>query len=69
LYRHPGVNPLAWAAWQNLSGGRLVSGGSTLSMQVARLLNPQARSYAAKLKQWWRTLQLEWHLSKGEIPA
>ncbi|MHA6492403.1 peptidoglycan glycosyltransferase PbpC [Pseudomonas borbori] len=69
FYAHPGVNPLALgrAAWQNLSGGRVVSGGSTLSMQVARLLDPHARSYGGKLKQLWRTLQLEFHLSKTEI--
>jgi len=69
FYQHPGVNPLALgrAAWQNLSGGRVVSGGSTLSMQVARLLDPHARSLSGKLKQLWRTLQLEWHLSKAEI--
>ena len=69
FYRHPGVNPLALgrAAWQNLRGGRVLSGGSTLSMQVARLLDPHARSYAGKLKQLWRTAQLEWHLSKTEI--
>jgi len=69
FYRHPGINPLALgrAAWQNLTGGRVVSGGSTLSMQVARLLDPHARSYGGKLKQLWRTLQLEWHLSKEEI--
>ncbi|WP_339461793.1 peptidoglycan glycosyltransferase PbpC [Pseudomonas sp. EA_105y_Pfl2_R69] len=69
FYRHPGVNPLALgrAAWQNLRSGRVLSGGSTLSMQVARLLDPHARSYAGKLKQLWRTAQLEWHLSKDEI--
>ncbi|KRW61654.1 peptidoglycan glycosyltransferase PbpC [Pseudomonas sp. TTU2014-080ASC] len=69
FYQHPGVNPLALgrAAWQNLSGGRVLSGGSTLSMQVARLLDPHSRSYVGKLKQLWRTLQLEWHLSKDEI--
>jgi penicillin-binding protein 1C len=69
FYRHPGVNPLALgrALWQNLSGGRLLSGGSTLSMQVARLLDPHARSYAGKLKQLARTAQLEWHLSKDQI--
>ena len=69
FYQHPGVNPLALvrAAWQNLSGGRVVSGGSTLSMQVARLLDPHSRSLPGKLKQLWRTLQLEWHLSKTEI--
>ncbi|VXC82789.1 fused transglycosylase; transpeptidase [Pseudomonas sp. 8Z] len=67
--QHPGINPLALAraAWQNLSGGRVVSGGSTLSMQVARLLDPHARDMAGKLKQLWRTAQLEWHLSKDEI--
>ena len=69
FYQHPGVNPLALAraGWQNLSGGRVVSGGSTLSMQVARLLDPHSRSLSGKLKQLWRTLQLEWHLSKREI--
>lgn len=69
FYRHPGVNPLALgrALWQNLSGGEVVSGGSTLSMQVARLLDPHARSVPGKLRQLWRTLQLEWHLSKEEI--
>ena len=69
--QHPGVNPLALAraAWQNLSGGRVVSGGSTLSMQVARLLDPHQRDLPGKLKQLWRTAQLEWHLSKDEILA
>ncbi len=69
FYRHPGVNPLALgrAAWQNLSGGRVLSGGSTLSMQVARLLDPHERTLPGKLRQLWRTLQLEWHLSKREI--
>ena len=69
FYQHPGVNPLALgrAAWQNLRGGHVVSGGSTLSMQVARLLDPHSRSFGGKLKQLWRTLQLEWHLSKAEI--
>ena len=67
--QHPGVNPLALAraAWQNLTGGRVVSGGSTLSMQVARLLDPHGRDLPGKLKQLWRTAQLEWHLSKDEI--
>lgn len=69
FYQHPGVNPLAMlrATWQNLQGGRVVSGGSTLSMQVARLLDPHDRSLPGKLKQIWRTLQLEWHLSKDQI--
>ncbi|NIX92507.1 peptidoglycan glycosyltransferase PbpC [Pseudomonas fulva] len=69
FYRHLGVNPMALvrAAWLNARGGRVVSGGSTLSMQVARLLDPHDRTVAGKLRQLWRTLQLEWHLSKREI--
>ncbi len=69
FYQHPGVNPLALvrATWQNLSGARVVSGGSTLSMQVARLLDPHSRTLHGKLRQLWRTAQLEWHLSKDEI--
>nr|WP_218585197.1 peptidoglycan glycosyltransferase PbpC [Pseudomonas sp. BC115LW] len=69
FYQHPGVNPLALgrAAWQNLSGGRVLSGGSTLSMQVARLLDPHPRTLLGKLRQLWRTAQLEWHLSKEQI--
>ncbi len=69
FFQHPGVNPLGLgrAAWQNLSGGRVLSGGSTLSMQVARLLDPHERTLPGKLRQLWRTAQLEWHLSKPQI--
>ncbi|NBM55998.1 peptidoglycan glycosyltransferase PbpC [Proteus sp. G2669] len=69
FYQHPGVNPMAIlrAAWQDLSSGRIVSGGSTLSMQVARLIDPHSRTLSGKIKQLWRTLQLEWYYSKDEI--
>ena len=69
FYRHPGINPLALARalWLNLRHGRIVSGGSTLSMQVARIIEPHSRSAPGKLRQVWRTLQLEWHFSKREI--
>ena len=42
FWKHPGVNPfsVARAAWQDLTSGRVISGGSTLTMQVARLLDP-----------------------------
>jgi penicillin-binding protein 1C len=70
---HPGVNPaaLARAAWQWARHGRIVSGGSTLTMQVARLVDDRAagRSLPAKLRQIARALQLELHLSKQEILA
>ncbi|EEQ05790.1 peptidoglycan glycosyltransferase PbpC [Yersinia bercovieri] len=69
FYRHPGVNPLALAraAWQDLRAGKILSGGSTLSMQVARLIEPHPRTLTGKLRQIWRTLQLEWHFSKDQI--
>jgi len=73
---HPGINPVAllralaqWA-WH----GRVVSGGSTLTMQVARILEvndpdggPAPRTVGTKLRQMARALQLEWHLSKRDI--
>ncbi|MDD3518710.1 MAG: penicillin-binding protein 1C [Chromatiales bacterium] len=66
---HPGVNPLALvrAAWQWLRAGRVVSGGSTLTMQVARILDAHERSIGGKSWQMFRALQLEWHLDKDAI--
>jgi len=68
---HPGVNPfaLARAAAQNLKAGRIVSGGSTITMQIARMLEPGERTYLNKLKEAFRALQLEWHYSKDELLA
>ena len=69
FYWHPGVNPfsLVRAFWQNAQSSGIVSGGSTLTMQVARLLHPHDRSYRGKLVQVLRAFQLEWHYSKPEI--
>ena len=69
FYDHPGINLIALgrAFWQNLTGGKIISGGSTLSMQVARLIDPHPRSYWGKIQQIFRTIQLEWHYSKDEI--
>ncbi|WP_343075019.1 penicillin-binding protein 1C [sulfur-oxidizing endosymbiont of Gigantopelta aegis] len=69
FWYHPGFNPLSIlrASLQNLYYGRIISGGSTLTMQVARLLDPHSRSVHGKLKQVFRALQLEWHYSKEEI--
>ncbi|NTJ44301.1 penicillin-binding protein 1C [Agrobacterium larrymoorei] len=69
-YDHHGVD--AWAlgrsAWQLMTNGRIVSGASTLSMQVARLIEPRAdRSFSAKFLQMLRALQIERRLSKTEI--
>ena len=75
FYQHPGINPFALtrAAWQWARNGHIVSGGSTLTMQVARLIDPALRSAAdrrslgVKLRQMLRAVQLELHLSKDEI--
>jgi penicillin-binding protein 1C len=69
FYHHPGVNPLALlrATWQSLRHGKMISGGSTLTMQVARILDPHPKTFAGKLRQMLRALQLEWHYSKAEI--
>ena len=69
FYWHPGVNPVSMlrAGWQWVAQGHIVSGGSTLSMQVARALEPVPRSMRGKLRQIARALQLELRLSKREI--
>jgi penicillin-binding protein 1C len=69
---HRGVDVLALgrAAWQFATSGRIVSGGSTLTMQVARLLEPRTeRSMLAKLRQIVRAIEIERALSKNEILA
>ena len=70
FYEHVGVDPLALgrAAFQLTRQGHIVSGASTLSMQVARLLEPrESRSFLAKFRQITRAVQLEFALSKSEI--
>lgn len=66
---HPGVDPLALgrAAYQWLRAGRVVSGGSTLTMQAARLLEPRPRTLRSKALEILRALQLEARFSKDEI--
>ena len=67
---HGGVDPLAVmrAGGQLIRHGRIVSGASTLTMQVARLLDGEhERTMAAKWRQSMRALQLEEKLTKDEI--
>ena len=68
---HPGINPLSLlrAGWQFLEHGRIISGGSTITMQVARMIDPTPRTMGGKIKQVLRALQLEIHYSKQEILA
>ncbi len=72
FYEHDGVDVLALgrAAFQLVTQGHIVSGGSTLTMQVARLLEPREhRSFDAKLRQITRALELERALNKQQILA
>jgi penicillin-binding protein 1C len=68
---HIGIDPLAAAraAWQLATNGRIVSGGSTLTMQVARLLEPHPRSILGKLHDAVRAVQLEERFGKDDILA
>src|SRR5690606_14649204 len=57
------------AAWLNVRHGRAVSGGSTLTMQLVRVLEPRPRTLRSKVVEALRALQLELRLSKDEILA
>lgn len=70
FYEHGGIDwrALARAALQLAGNGRIVSGGSTLSMQLARLIEPrESRSFGSKFRQLARALQIERRLSKEQI--
>ncbi|MEO8319702.1 MAG: penicillin-binding protein 1C [Bradyrhizobium sp.] len=67
---HGGIDPLALgrAALQLVTRGHIVSGGSTITMQLARLMEPRReRSVYAKLRQMVRAVQIERQLSKDQI--
>ncbi|QDA59453.1 penicillin-binding protein 1C [Hymenobacter jejuensis] len=69
FYWHFGVNPFALvqAAARNLFGRGRTTGASTITMQVARLLEPKERTVGNKLLEIVRAVQLEAHYSKAEI--
>ncbi|RTQ50739.1 penicillin-binding protein 1C [Hymenobacter gummosus] len=66
---HPGINPVALlkAAGRNALGRGRRTGASTITMQVARLLEPKERTVGGKLQEMLRALQLEAHYSKDDI--
>lgn len=69
---HPGVDPLAIARalWLNVSSGEIVSGASTLTMQVVRLSRRgKSRTYVEKLVEMTLALRLEWAVTKEEVLA
>ena len=69
FYSHPGVNIFAIlrATGKNIFRMKRTSGASTITMQVARALEPRRRTYAHKIVEVFRAFQLEWKYSKEEI--
>lgn len=69
FYDHVGVDPLALLRTlvEVASSGRVVSGGSTLTMQVVRLLEPQPRTFGAKVDQILKAIKIERIHSKKDI--
>jgi penicillin-binding protein 1C len=69
FYNHPGVNPgaIVRALYNNIRTGNRTSGASTITMQVARLLEPKNRTYGNKIIEMFRALQLDMLYSKDEI--
>jgi len=69
FYYHPGVNPfsLARAFITNIKAKKVICGGSTITMQIARMIEPKKRNILSKLIEVFRSLQLEWGFSKKEL--
>jgi penicillin-binding protein 1C len=69
FYSHPGVNPFAVvrALFNNVFKMRRTSGASTITMQVAKALEPGKRNIWHKIREMFRAFQLELRYSKKEI--
>ncbi|MEO5997030.1 MAG: penicillin-binding protein 1C [Chitinophagaceae bacterium] len=69
FYYHPGVNLLAVtrAFAKNIFHLKRTSGASTITMQVARMIEPKKRTWLNKIREMFRAFQLEWKYSKDEI--
>ncbi|MCS7072867.1 MAG: penicillin-binding protein 1C, partial [Bacteroidia bacterium] len=69
FYYHWGVNPISLirAFVQNVISGKRLSGASTITMQLARMIEPKSRTYFNKMIEVFRAMQLEFHYSKEEI--
>lgn len=69
FYYHPGFNPFSIfaAAYDNIRAGRTVRGGSTITMQIARMIEPKERTVLNKFVELLRAVQLELHYDKDEL--
>ena len=66
---HPGINPVSLirATWQNARSGKIVSGASTINMQIARMIGQNRRTIWNKLSEIIIALKLELFYSKEEL--
>lgn len=69
FYHHWGVDPVSLfnATVDNIRSGKVVRGGSTITMQLARLMEPKDRTIPNKIIEMFRALQLELTFTKTEI--
>ena len=69
FFYHPGFDPIAVlrALHSNVSEGKIVSGASTITQQVVRLIHPRPRTYTSKVIELVEAVKMEWQLSKQQI--
>ncbi len=69
FFYHPGIDPLAIirATIQNIKAGRIVSGASTITLQLVRLLNPAPRTFSQKVIEAFKAIAVELFMTKEEI--
>ena len=69
FYQHPGFDATAIlrALWQNLSSRRVISGASTITQQLIRIVRPRPRTVSTKIAELLMAIRLEMTLSKDEI--
>jgi len=69
FYYHLGLNPvsLVRASFQNFSSEKIVSGASTITMQLARLIKPKRRTHLNKLLEIFQAVKIEFYYSKINI--
>jgi penicillin-binding protein 1C len=69
FYYHPGFDPIAVlrALYTNFSQGKTVSGASTITQQVVRLIHPRPRTFRSKIIELAAAMKMEWQLSKDSI--
>jgi penicillin-binding protein 1C len=69
FYSHPGINVIAIgrAFFKNMVRMKRTSGASTITMQVARAMEPGKRNIWSKIRESFRAFQLEWKYNKDEI--